>query len=338
MNQVFVCGTYFHVYVSMLKHIYREDRSSKSLIVLNDHTPGIEKIIPALKANGFFNEHLYVPFRKIEREVKKNNSWLHNFFNRNKVMVHAVEENSDINQYAQFIQNSEFNLFYLWGYPSAYFILRYPKNYARIIEDGARNYLLKISWLKYFKRKYLLSTYIGDGLDHAIKEIQLQYPEQLHYRLKHKGTILELRKMQADLLPADNLRILNVFMSGHEIHFDDHSKLLIITQPLSEDGFVTEQYKISLYKEMIDLYSQGRQVYLKPHPRELTDYKKYLPCNFIEIPRAFPLEMFDLMQNINFDTAVTLFSSSLSNITCITEKIELGKSYVKQFLPGKKLV
>lgn len=338
MNQVFVCGTYFHVYISMLKHLYREDSNSKSLLILNDHTPDIEKIIPALKENGFFDHYLFIPFRKIEREIKRNNKWADKIFFRNKTMFKAVEEGSDINQYVPFIQQSQFNFFYLWGYPSAYFALRYPDNYARIIEDGARNYILRTSKIKYFKRKYLLKTYIGDGFDNAIKEIQLQYPEQLDPRLRHKGTTLEFRKMQDNLSAEDNLRILNVFMQDQVMCFDDHKKLLIITQPLSEDNLITEQYKISLYAAMIDEYARDHQVYIKPHPREKTNYKEQLGHNFIEIPRAFPLEMFDLMQNIIFDKGVTLFSSGISNLRCITHKIHLGRAHIKQLLPGKRLL
>lgn len=144
--------------------------------------------------------------------------------------------------------------------------------------------------------------------------------------------------MQEKLSPEYNLKILNVFMNGHSLMTDSRKKLLIITQPLSEDDFITEDYKVKLYRQMIDDYAEGHQVYLKPHPRELTDYKQCLHREFIEVSRAFPLEMLDLMKTITFDTGVTLFSSSLNNLDCIFHKIELGKSHVKELLPGKKLV
>ena len=338
MNQAYVCGTYFQIYVSMLLTLYREDRSTKSLIILNDHTPEIEKIIPALQANGFFDHYLFVPFRKIEEQVKKEKGILGKILNRNKTIIKAVEQNSGIKLYNDFITESELNFFYVWGYPTAYFVLKYPNNYSRIIEDGTRNYFSKTSRFKLLKRKYLLRTYIGDGFDNTIKEIQVQRPEQLDIRIRHKGTRLAFKEMQEKLSPEDNLKILNVFMTGHSLMTDSRKKLLIITQPLSEDDFITEDYKVTLYRQMIDDYAEGHQVYLKPHPRELTDYKQCLHREFIEVSRAFPLEMLDLMKTITFDTGVTLFSSSLNNLDCIFHKIELGKSHVKELLPGKKLV
>lgn len=338
MNQVYICGTYFHVYVSMLKHLHRADANSKSLLILNDHTPGIENIIPALRDNGFFDEFLFVPFRRIESVEKSNGSLLSRTLFRNRAMVGAVEQHSDVLKGKSFIESSEINSFYLWGYPTAYFVKRFPDNYLRIIEDGARNYIIRISNAKLLKRKYLLRTYIGDGFDKNVKEINLQFPEQLDERLRHKGTRLELRQMQDNLSARDNQRILNVFMNGETVQLNDQKKILIITQPLSEDNFVTEQYKVSLYDKMIEEHAHNHEVYIKPHPRELTNYQEKLHRPFIEIPRNFPLEMFDLMENIRFDKGITIFSSGIGNLRCVAQKIHLGREHIKELLPGKKLV
>jgi len=338
MNQVYICGTYFHVYVSMLKQLHRADAKSKSLLILNDHTPGIENLIAALRENGFFDNILFVPFRKIESSEKSNGSFISRTLFRNRAMVRAVEQHSDILKWKSFIETSEINSFYLWGYPAAYFVMRFPNNYLRIIEDGARNYIIRISNTKLLKRKYLLRTYIGDGFDKNIREINLQFPEQLDGRLKHKGTLLPLKQLQDNLSQADNQRVLKVFMNGKTVKLNDQKKILIITQPLSEDNFVTEQYKVSLYDKMIEEHAHDHEVYIKPHPRELTNYHEKLKRPFIEIPRSFPLEMFDLMENIRFDKGITIFSSGIGNLRCVAQKIHLGREHIKELLPGKKLV
>jgi hypothetical protein len=49
-----------------------------------------------------------------------------------------------------------------------------------------------------------------------------------------------------------------------------------------------------------------------------------------EIPRAFPLEMFNLLKNIDFDLGVTLYSSGLKNMANVKQKIFLGKAYLKE--------
>jgi hypothetical protein len=337
MNQVYVCGTYFQIYVSMLKTLQDNQANSKSMIILNDHTPEIEKIIPVLKEHGFFDHHLFVPFRKIEDAMHKNNGLLERTIYRNRSIIESVEQGSEITAYHDFFQESEFNLFYVWGLPSAYFVLKYSDNYSRIIEDGTRNYVMKASRLKLLKRKYVLRTYLGEGYDKAVKEIQVQYPEKLDPRIRHKGTTLALKTMQNNLSVQDNNRILGVFMKNHSVSASGKKNLLLITQPLSEDKYISEEYKIQLYSEMLNEYAKDYVIHLKAHPRELTDYAKKLGRDFIEIPRAFPLEMLDLMQNITFDKGLTLFSSSLNNMACIKNKTHLGKKHIKQFLPGQKL-
>lgn len=324
MNQVFVCGTYFQIYVSMLLTLYRKDETSKSLLVLNDHTPDIEKIIPSLQENGFFDHYIVVPFRKIEARVKREKGIIGKIINRNRTIIEAVEQDSDIHRYREFLAACEFNLFYLWGFPSAYFVLKYPNHYFRVVEDGARNYVLKTSRFKEFKRKYLLRTYIGDGFDDAVKEIRVQQPEQLNERLRHKGTTLEFQEMQRNLSAENRRKVLRVFMKENPLAMNDRKKLLIITQPLENSG-IAEERKLAIYRQIIDQYAGDYQVYLKPHPREITDYTQLLEREFIEIPRAFPLEMFDLLQIVTFDLGVTLFSSGLNNANCIRHKIHLGR-------------
>lgn len=335
MNQVFVCGTYFQIYVSILKTI-NSNKSSKSLLILNDHTPEIEKIIPLLKENGFFDHHILIPFRKIEERLKQETGLAGKVFGRNKKMIRYVEQHSDILKYSEFIKDSEFNLFYLWGLPSAYFILKYPKNYSRIIEDGARNYISKTSAFKLFKRKHILNTYIGDGFDNPIKEIQVQQPEELDIRIRYKGTKLSLQEMQANLSPENNTKILTVFTNGLSLDFPQEKKLLLITQPIETSDF-SEELKVSLYEHILAQYSKDFEIYIKPHPRELTNYKTKLKARFVEIPRGFPLEMFDLMKSITFDEGITLYSSSLRNLNCVKNKVHLGKEYLIQWKLDQKI-
>ena len=273
MNQVYVCSTYFHVYVSILKSVYRGDKSTKSLIVINDRTPGIEKIFSSLKEHGFFDFVLQVPFREISLKIKKDSSPLSRMLGRNKLAVSFVEKNSEILKYDEFIRKSEINLFPNLGLSPTYFLLKYKNNFIRMLEDGEGNYFSRIGHLQAFKRKYLLNTVIGDGLDKEVREIEVQFPEKLSPRLKPKGKKLELKKMQDSLSIELREKILKTFMQGFEMDLsNDKNKLLLLTQPL-EEKYMTEDKKIKLYNEILDKYAADYNIFIKPHPRELTDYK-----------------------------------------------------------------
>jgi len=331
MNQVYVCGTYFHVYVSILKTIYRKEKDTKSLIIINDLTPGIDKIFARLTENTFFDYLLQVPFKKIERKIKKENNLFFRIIKRNKHIVEFVETDSEILKYDEFIRNSEINIFPDLGLTPSYFLLKYKKNYIRMVEEGEGAYFLRVGKLKAFKRKYILNSFIGGGLDNEVREIEVQLPEKLNKRLGKKGKRFELKKMEDNLSIENREKILEIFMSGIEMDLSGQKKLLLITQPL-EETFMSEENKIKLYNQILEKYSDY-SIYIKLHPREVTEYKGRLNYNFTIIPGGFPLEMFDLLKGINFELGITVCSSALYNMNCVEKKIILGREYLKKPLP-----
>lgn len=330
MNQVFVCGTYFHIYVSILRSIFSENPGSKNLLVINDHTPGVEKIIPALESSGYFFAVVQVPFRKIDLLIKAS-GLLARVIGRNKKAIQLVDKNSTITQYDSFIQHAEINVFYNLGLTPAYFLLKYKNNFIRMIEDGERNYYSKVGSLKAFKRKHLLNTVIGDGLDVQIREILVQQPERLNIRVAHKGKKLELKKMQDELSIVDREKILSIFMQGRQVSLSGGKKLILITQPFSEERYFNEETKIRLYNDVLADYANDYTLFIKPHPRELTDYNGKIKFDFIEIPGSFPLEMMNLLSDIHFDLGITLYSGAINNINSITKKVKLGKELLSKY-------
>jgi Glycosyltransferase family 52 len=332
MDQVYVCGTYFHIYLSILKTIYTTDTQARKLIVINDRTPGIERIIKPLSESGFFDFAIQVPFVQISKKINKS-KFLSRVINRNKNVIQFVEANSDIQRFDEFIKNSEINLFSNLGLSPAYFLLRYKNNFFRMIEDGEGNYISRIGWLQALKRKYILNTVIGEGLDEQVREIEVQFPEKLNKRISKKGKRLELKKMEREL-GAENLeKILGIFMGDIAFRIHGKKKLLLITQPLSEDGYMGELQKINLYNTLLTPYADQYSVFVKGHPRELTDYHGKLRYEFTMIPKGFPLEMFDLLTGIHFDVALTVSSSSLANMRCVDKKVVIGREFFTQPLP-----
>jgi Glycosyltransferase family 52 len=330
MDQVYVCGTYFHIYVSILISISTKNSGSKNLIVINDHTPEVEKIFSALESSGYFFAVVQVPFRKIDLLIKSS-GFLPRIIGRNKKATGFVDKYSDITRYDSFIRNAEINLFYNLGLTPAYFLLKYKNNFIRMIEDGERNYHSKISGIKAFKRKYLLNTVIGDGMDTQIKEILVQQTERLNIRVVNKGRKLELKKMQDELSVADRQKILSIFMQGRHVSLVAGKKLILITQPFSEEKYFDEKTKIQLYNDVLSEYADDYIIFIKPHPRELTNYNGKINYPFTEIPGSFPLEMMNLLSDIHFDLGITLYSGAINNINGIIKKIKLGKELLSKY-------
>jgi len=336
-KKVYVCGTLYHIFISTLKSSSERSKDEESLLIVNDHTPNLDIIAKKLVEAGFFTDYLYVPFIGINDRIRSEINFFKQTTRRNKYIIEYVERYSDVKNRYNFIKNSTINLFYNLGLSSVYFLVRYKKNEFNQIEDGLRNYNPRVNNLKAFKRKYILNTPQGEGRDPQIKTIEVQYPEKLPEIVRYKGVKLDIQVMMVSLSNENRQKILDIFSQGHTFEIDGHKKVILITQPLSEDGFISEEYKIELYRKIVTDYTQGYDIYIKPHPRETTDYKDKFASNIIEIPRNFPMEILNFYPDIVFEKGITIFSGALNNLTNINERIFLGRDYDKKLLPRKGL-
>lgn len=89
------------------------------------------------------------------------------------------------------------------------------------------------------------------------------------------------------------------------------NKILLLTQPFSEDTLMTEEEKIKIYRD-IQESRKGNTFIIKSHPREQTDYKKYFPEVYI-MPKDFPAELF-LFVDAKLKEVITVFSTAALNL------------------------
>lgn len=337
-KNVYVCGTLYHVYISTLKNIEKSHSNEESLLIVNDHTPNLVELAQKLVQEGFFTNYCYVPFFMITAKIHSKKGALMESLRKNKYAIEYVEKFSDINSHYDFIKDAEINLFYNLGLPSIYFLIRYKTNNFKQIEDGLRNYNPKVSNLKALKRKYLLNAPQGEGRDPQIKSIEVQHPEKLPKVVRHKGVKLDLKGLVGSLSKENRLKIFNIFAQDNTFTLDGPNKVILITQPLSEDRIITEEYKIKLYNQILNDHASGCNIYIKAHPREITDYKGKFDQQIKEIPRNFPLEILNFYPDIVFEKGITIFSGALKNLNNVKERIFLGMEYDKVFQVKKKFL
>jgi uncharacterized protein YjhX (UPF0386 family) len=193
-----------------------------------------------------------------------------------------------------------------------------------MVEEGLGTYLHRMPKSRYLKRKYLIKFPILMGYDKQVKEILVQHPENMKDQfLRNKSVKMDLNLLQQNLSEIEKKQLINCFL-GDEITFSQEKKMILITQPLSEDGHLTENVKIKLYKKVVEkAISEGYKVYIKQHPRETTDYTKLL-SDVSFIPKLFPIELLNLSKDFSFDLGFTFYSSSLENLQNIKKKVVLG--------------
>ncbi|PSU17625.1 hypothetical protein CTM96_21710, partial [Photobacterium phosphoreum] len=175
-----------------------------------------------------------------------------------------------------------------------------------LIEDGLLNYIYN-SKRKNRLYNFFISNNKTYGRSDKCSKIYLTGIRKIPNEILNK----------VELLSIDKKDTLNDYYG--ELIKDS---FILITQPLSEDGVITENEKIGIYKNIILKYNKDKKnIVIKPHPREKTDYSKLFKDTKV-MNKNTPFEYFS--NTIAYDNVViTLFSTAIYNI-CVREKIFVG--------------
>ena len=189
-----------------------------------------------------------------------------------------------------------------------------------IIEEGLLNYMpykvVESKW-KRFIQNIILSLYgLGErrvfmGYGDLVKKVYLTKDlcKEIPEGLESKAEVLDLKALWDKKSLKEQALIKNVFGFNGEILDKVHDEtVMLFTQPLSEDGVLSEEEKIALYGKIIEKY-KGQSLIIKGHPREKTDYGKYFPHCYV-MKERYPIELLTVM-GVKITRAVTLFSTAV---------------------------
>ena len=194
--------------------------------------------------------------------------------------------------------------------------------YNEIQKEQTKQKRLKIVRDRFLKRSKIY--YKIFGLSEKIKKIYLTGIAEIPEIIKDKVEIVNLKEKWKQLSLEEQEEILRIFnlKNSDLIKWQKlKNKVLLITQPLSEDGIITEKEKIGIYKEVIEK-NKLENIMIKPHPREKTNYKNIFPDVEL-IEGKFPLEILMLL-GINFKEVITIFSTAALNFKGITNVNFIG--------------
>lgn len=181
-----------------------------------------------------------------------------------------------------------------------------------LLEDGLDNYVrapstgIKRKLLSYFGIPYLE---MGRSLN--ISDIQLTGILPIPEDIKDKVTILDIKKIWEKLDQKEKDFISHLYIAKEQLcqitNLQCENAALILTQPLNQDGIISEDDKTNSYYKAV--MSCGlTEVYVKKHPRDTTSYSKYgwLDLGFSNTP----IELL-LLMGLNFKKVITYNSTAI---------------------------
>ncbi|GAB4160752.1 MAG: glycosyltransferase family 52 [Winogradskyella sp.] len=334
MNQVYVIDSVYHIYVSVLLSYENKSTNKKTLLLINEEgTAGIDIYIEPLKQLKTFEDVVSFKGASAVNALKKEASKFDSLFRRSSTLKKVFEQiNPQVKDYHNFIANAEINLFHIIM-SKAYFLVKYPKNKFRMLEEGIGTYTKKARKTRRFKRKVMGFPQLM-GYDKQVEEILVQEPEKMiDAKLRSKSLKLDLGYLLNRLSDTEKKAIIGAFELGNLDFYSKNKKALILTQPLIKSGFkVSPEELISIYKNFIDTArSKGMEVYFKLHPREEIDYESVFKNEKIKIiPKLFPIEVLNMDSSIYFDEAHTICSGAIFNLKHVGEINFLGMDYLNK--------
>ena len=187
------------------------------------------------------------------------------------------------------------------------------RNHYTLIEDGLGDYVVREKIkekgiLNYMRRMLYGPMYHNTfGNNRLCKKI-IHTMKPTTKVMIEKGELVDLKKLWRESSVDKQNYILSVFnISSYDLEIIQSRKVLLLTQPLSEDKIVSAERKASIYRQIIERFGE-HNVIIKTHPRENTNYREIFPNAFV-FDKIVPMQLFNIL-DVKFDTVATLSSSA----------------------------
>lgn len=344
-NRVYVCHTYYHVYVACLKELGlpKEERKNADLVLSTMSNDFGDLRSRALKCGLFENVYMFdekedVTFPEVMKYHTDRGNLLLNMLARMKYTKLLGKMQQD---YVP-VDFKKYGDVYVFcdSDPIGYY-LSYKKIPYHALEDGL-DCLSTYDTARYDNRghfglKAFLAArnliFIQNGwakycLDMEVNDLSvLPYPCPKYIEKPRKDLVDRLNEEGKDILVrlfiADMDEIMEKIGAG-----DKKNKILLLTEPLCE-----LEVRERIFRDCIEMYGKinGEEsvVLIKPHPRDALDYRKVFP-EYIVLDGKFPMEVLNFIPNLKFRRVISVFTV-VHAIRFAEEIVYLGEDFMDNY-------
>lgn len=340
-ERIYVCHTYYHVYVTLLKEFaLPKEKQGGATIVLSKMSNDFGNLKKRLEDSGVFEEVLeydeknYTFFPELQK-YKENKNFIVNFINRiifTKKLAKLQEEYVPVD----FAKYRDIYVF-CDSDPIGYY-LNYKKIKYHAMEDGL-NCLVHYDAARYDNRgmfglKVFLSKlnliFIQNGYGKYCIDMEVNDIGAIKYPMK-KYVECPRRNMEEQLSNEQKQIIIDTFIEDKESVLGTLTSLdkrrknyLILTEPLC-----SLDVRKQIFSDLIKQYEKEANITLKPHPRDVLDYKEEFPNENI-IEKMVPMEVLNFLEGEPFDKVIAVFTE-VKGIRFAKESVRLGPDFMDKY-------
>lgn len=341
-DRIYVCHTYYHVYVTFLKELNRpKEKQGKATLILSKMSSNFEPFKERAEKCGLFREVLEYDekrqsaFPELNRYTTEGGNIVGNMLRRiimTKKFGRLCERDIpvDFTQYEDIYVFSDID-------PIGYY-LNWKHIPYHALEDGL-NFLAYVDEARYDNRgffgiKAFMSSklnliFVQNGYGKYCIDMEVNNISAIEYPCK-KYVEVNREALTDNLSKDDKNIIVKAFVkdiAALEQQIEESAnipKILILTEPLCD-----LRTRERIFRDLINKYRQEGQIYIKPHPRDELDYKK-LFAEYPQFDALIPMEVLNFFPNFHVKKVISVFTE-IEAIHFADETIMLGADFMDQY-------
>lgn len=343
-DRIYVCHTYYHVYVTFLKELNMPgEKRGQATLVLSRMSNDFETFAERAKVSGLFEEVLEYDEKKPEyfeelATLKED---------RGNIVFNMISRIRFCKKFAKLqaafvpVNFKEYKEIYVYcdSDPIGYY-LNYNKIYYHALEDGlnclayydtARFDNRGAFDVKVFMSKRLNLIFIQNGYGRYCKDMEVNDISKIKYPCPYYKEVPRQHYVDR-LTDQDKQVILKAFVKDYDALVEaleqadatGKKKVLVLTEPLCDLNT-----RERIFRDIIRMYGEDAVVVLKPHPRDELDYNT-LFGEYFRIDRTVPMEMLNFIPGAHFDRLISVLTETAA-IGFAIEKIKLGPDFMDDY-------
>lgn len=345
LPRIYVCHTYYHVYVTFLKElkILREQPDAgRADLVLSKMSTDFEDLRSRVESTGLFRRVIEFDekredfFPELAKWRRGTGSFLGKLYDR----ILFTKKYALLEEPFVPVDFREYSDIYVYcdSDPIGYY-LNQKKIFYHALEDGL-NCLKNYDAARYdnrghFRLKAFLSMYLnlifvqnGYGkycLDMEVNDISvIRYPCPRYIEQSRQELVEGLNARDKELILKAFIRDKETLERQIAETGETGDKILILTDPLC-----TLEIRERIFRDIIKRFEPEGTIFLKPHPRDVLDYRK-LFSEYSQFDATIPMEMLNFFPGLRFKKVVAVLTE-IKSIQFADELVRLGEDFMDAY-------
>lgn len=349
-KRIYICHTFYHAYIACLKELNLPVSGEgavrgQATLLLSTMSNDFGTLKERAENSGLFEQ--VIPYDEKEESFFPELSKYHK--DRGNILLNMLARMKYTKMMGKLqapfvpVNLKEYGDIYVFcdSDPIGYYLSAH-KIYYHALEDGLdciryydtarydnRGHFKLKAWMAAKNLIFIQNGYSKYCLDMEVNDISvLEYPCPKYIECPRKALTESLGEEEKKILVSifienmDELERMLAAGKGHE------HKVLVLSEPLCD-----LETRKRIFRDIIAEYGEvdgeKAQILIKPHPRDVLDYRKLFPEHIV-LDGKFPMEILNYVKGLDFDRVVTVFTVPEA-IKFAREKVFLGEDFMDRY-------